>query len=199
MESSAKGSGKAPEKKPAKETAGAGKKAAEGNRDVVSAQAAAADEKKALENRLLRLQADFDNFRKRVERERKELADRILEEFVTELLSVVDHFELGLRAAEQHEKNAAVVEGFRHVYRELMRLLEKHGVRPMEVVGKPFDPEIHDAVAQIPSDEYPENVVIAEVRRGYTMDGRLLRVARVVVSSGPPAEGDTAAGEESDQ
>lgn len=158
------------------------------NADVVAApeKTTAADEKKLLEDRLLRLQADFENFRKRVERERAELARRALEEFVGELLSVVDHFELGLRAAEQHQADASVQEGFRQVYRQLMRLLEKHGIRPIEAVGRLFDPHIHEAVAHVPSEEHPENVVVAETRRGYMIGDRLLRASRVVVSAGPP-------------
>jgi len=161
---------------------------AEGARDTVTAPERDADEKKVLEDRLLRLQADFENFRKRVEREKAEISRRALEEFLLELLTVLDHFELGLSAAEQHRVQDSILEGFRRVHQQLMRLLEKYGVRPIESVGRNFDPRIHEAVAHIPSEEHPENVIVAETRKGYTIGDRLLREARVVVSAGPPQE-----------
>lgn len=178
-------SSKREEKEP-REAAAGKESAAHGARDTVVAPERAADENKALKDRLMRLQADFENFRKRVEREKAEISRRALEGFLLELLTVVDHFELGISAAEQHQVQDSILEGFQRVHQQLMRLLQKYGVRPIESVGRNFDPRVHEAVAHIPSEEHPENVVVAETRRGYTIGDRLLREARVVVSAGAP-------------
>lgn len=151
------------------------------------AASAPASEVEELKNRLLRLQADFENFRKRTARERAELSQRANEELVAQLLPALDHFELGIRNAGAHEVNGAVIHGFQLVYDQLMGVLEKSGLKPLDVVGKPFDPHLHEAVTHLPSDEHPADVIVAQTRQGYLFGGKLLRAAQVVVSSGPAA------------
>jgi molecular chaperone GrpE len=147
-----------------------------------------------LKDQLLRLQADFENFRRRTQRERSELYQRANEDLIGELLSVLDHFELGFDNAAKHEANPDVVAGFRMVFDQALTTLGKFGLQPLDVVGEPFDPHQHEAVTQLPSQEYPEDTVVAQTRRGYLLSDRLLRAAQVVVSSGPgPREQDTAA------
>lgn len=138
--------------------------------------------------RLMRLQADFENYRKRVMRERAEMAQRAAEDLVKDLLPVLDHFELALKSATQHGAPAKVVEGLELVYDEIMGALAKHGLAVVRAeAGAMFDPLQHEAVAHVPSEEIPADAVIEQTRCGYRLGERLLRPAQVVVSSGPPA------------
>lgn len=159
---------------------------------------AAAVELETMKDRHLRLQADFDNFRKRTQRERAELQVRATEDLVRDLLPVLDHFEIGLRTAAEHHSDAAVRDGFQLVYDELLRVLQRAGVTPVDaLVGGPFDPHQHEAVTHVPSGQQAADTVLQQSRRGYRLGERLLRPAQVVVSSGPgqpaPAAGDTVA------
>ena len=145
-------------------------------------------ERDALADRLLRLQADFENFKRRTHRERAELARRAAEDLMTELLPILDHFELGFENAASHEANPAVVEGFRIVYEQMIAGLRKHGLEPVDAVGKFFDPHLHEAITHMPSGDHPADIVIQQTRCGYLLGERLLRAAQVVASSGPPDE-----------
>ncbi len=138
-----------------------------------------------LKNRLLRLQADFDNFRKRTARERNEYYQRAQEDLLVDLLPVLDHFELGLRDAKAHHADKAVVDGIQLVYDQLTGVLKKAGLTPVDAEGQVFDAHQHEAITHTPSEEHPADVVIAQTRRGYRLGDRLLRAAQVVVSSGP--------------
>jgi len=149
----------------------------------------AADE--ALETRMLRLQADFDNFRKRTQRERGEWYLRANEDLLRELLPVIDHFEMGLQNAEKHHVDHAVIDGFKLVYEQLMQALGKFQLKPFESEGQVFDPHSHEAMTHVPSAEHPADVVMAETRRGYRLGDALLRPAQVIVSSGPPEPAPT--------
>lgn len=151
-----------------------------------------AQENQALKDQLIRLRADFENFRKRTQRERNELFRRANEELVLELLPALDHFELGLGKAEADQAQRALVEGFRIVYDQLLNALTKFGLEPLPAVGQPFDPHHHEALTQMPSTDVPADVVLEELRRGYRFGDRLLRASQVVVSSGPPG-GDAGA------
>lgn len=139
----------------------------------------------ALKDRLLRLQADFDNFRKRTVRDREDMSRRAAEKILKELLPVVDHFDLGLQAAHKHHVKHAVLEGFDGVLKQLHSVLEKSGVVPIETKSQAFDPHNHECVAQIPSEEHPENVIIEETRKGYRLGSFVLRASQVIVSTGP--------------
>ncbi len=141
----------------------------------------------ALETRMLRLQADFENFRKRTQRERGEWYLRANEDLLSELLPVIDHFEMGLQNAAKHHVDHAVIDGFKLVYDQLMQALAKFQLAPFDSEGRAFDPHIHEAMTHVPSAEHPADVVIAETRRGYRLGEKLLRPAQVIVSSGPAA------------
>ncbi len=139
----------------------------------------------ALKDRLLRLQADFDNFRKRTIRDREDTARRAAERLLQDMLPIVDHFELGLDAARQHHVKHSVLEGFEGILKQLQTHLEKAGVTPIETKGVVFDPNCHECVAQIASEEQPESVIIEETRKGYKLGTYLLRASQVIVSAGP--------------
>lgn len=143
----------------------------------------------ALNDRLLRLQADFDNFRKRTARERSEIRERSLEDLMRDLLPVLDHFELGLSAAEAQKVEASVREGFQLVFDQLRSVLVRFGLAPMETEGTPFDPHLHEAVTMLPSADRPKDSILEETRRGYMLGGRLLRASQVVVSAGAASDG----------
>jgi len=138
-----------------------------------------------LKDRLLRLQADFDNFRKRTIRDREDMARRAAEKILKELLPAIDHFDLGIQAARKSHIKHAVVEGFEGILKQFQGILEKSGVTPIETRGQTFDPHIHECVTQIPSEEHPESMVIEETRKGYRLGNYILRASQVIVSSGP--------------
>jgi molecular chaperone GrpE len=140
----------------------------------------------ALEDRLLRTAADFDNYKKRAAREREEYVRLANERLVKELLPILDDLERALAAVREHEE-ATVEEGVRLVHRSLASLLERNGVKEIETNGK-FDPHVHEALLSQPS-EAEEGSVIDVVQKGYTLGDRVVRPARVVIAAAPP-EGD---------
>jgi len=142
-------------------------------------------ERDALTDKNLRLQADFDNFRKRVLREKDELYRRANEDIILDLLPVLDHFELAMGSAESHDVPPAFVEGFKLVSEQLISALKKVGVERVEDENGAFDTRFHEAVSHLPSGDVPADHIMARVRKGYMLGDRLLRPAQVVVSSGP--------------
>jgi molecular chaperone GrpE len=134
-----------------------------------------------VDDRLLRLAADFDNYKKRAARERQEYVAFANERILKELLPILDDLERALSAAEQHEE-AQLEEGVRLVHRALAALLERHGVTAIETDGK-FDPHVHEALLSQPS-EAEEGSVLDVVQKGYKLGDRVVRPARVVISSG---------------
>lgn len=130
---------------------------------------------------LQRNQADFDNYRRRVNQEREEWVKYASAKLAANLLPVLDNFERALGSAG--DDLTKFKEGIDMIYRQMVDTLSKEGVKPLETVGKEFDPTYHQAVMQGPSDEYPENTVIEELQKGYTMAERVLRPAMVKVSS----------------
>lgn len=152
----------------------------QGETDQLAALAAERDE--ALD-RWKRTAADFDNFRKRVTREREELMTLANERLVKELLPVLDDLERALVAAAEHEE-ARLEEGVSLVHRALESLLERNGVKEIDTAGA-FDPHVHEALLAQPS-EAEEGSVIDVVQKGYTLGDRVVRPARVVVAAPPP-------------
>jgi molecular chaperone GrpE len=140
----------------------------------------------ALEDRLLRLAADFDNYKKRVARERDELMALSNERLVKELLPILDDLERALVAASEHEE-VRLEEGVRLVHRSLATLLERNGVKEISTDGA-FDPHVHEALLAQPSDA-EEGSVIDVVQKGYTLGDRVVRPARVVIAAPPPGDG----------
>ena len=147
--------------------------------------APAAEELRALKDRLLRLQADFDNHRKRTLRERNDLYRRANEDLMTEMLPVLDHLEMGLRTAREHGVQDSVCQGFQMVNDQLLGVLGRFGLEPVDAEGEPFDPNLHEAISAMPSDEAPADTVLTQTRRGYRLGELLLRPAQVVLSLGP--------------
>ncbi len=140
-----------------------------------------------VDDRYLRLQADFDNYRKRVLREKNELYSRANEDIMEELLSVLDHLELALNAVGV-DHDDPVVNGFELVGEQLATTLKKFGLSPIESVGKEFDPNLHEAIMHMPSADVEEDFIVSDARKGYKLGERLLRASQVVVSSGVPEE-----------
>jgi molecular chaperone GrpE len=140
--------------------------------------AALKGERDDLYDRLLRKTAEFDNYRKRVERERREQADQSVVDLLQQLLQVVDDFDLALKV-EAGEEAAAYRKGLELIHTKLHDLLRKQGVRPIEALGADFDPNVHQAVTHESSPEHREGEVIGELRRGYMLGERLLRPAMV--------------------
>jgi len=138
----------------------------------------------AMKDRYMRLMADFDNFRKRQIREREEWIKRANESLLSDFLPVVDHLEMAL--GQETDKNNPFVAGIKMVYDQFVAALEKNNVVPIDAKGQPFNPEWHEALSQVPSDTIPANDVIEQFRRGWSLAGRLLRPAQVIVSAGKP-------------
>jgi len=135
-----------------------------------------------LKDKMLRMQADMENLRKRTQREVADAHKFGVEKFATALLDVVDNLERALEAEEGNE--AAVREGVQLTLNSWQEMMKNFQVERIDAVGNNFDPHLHEALTQMPSDE-PEGTVIAQHVAGYTLHGRLIRPAKVLVSSGP--------------
>jgi molecular chaperone GrpE len=133
----------------------------------------------------LRSQADFENYKKRCAREKEEAIKYANNSLLQQLVAIIDNFELGLAAAKEQGEQSPIYSGMVLVQKQLNDLLAENGLQPIEAEGKPFDPNLHEAIAHEPSDQVPEEIVLRQVRRGYRIKDRLLRPAKVVVSSGP--------------
>jgi molecular chaperone GrpE len=133
----------------------------------------------------MRTQADFENYKKRSTREKDDAIKYANKSLLEKLVSIVDHFELGLEAARGEGENSPVFSGMSLVSKQLQDFLAENGLQAIEAVGQKFDPNLHEAIGHEPSAEVPEDVVIRQTRRGYRYKDRLLRPSAVVVSSGP--------------
>ena len=138
-----------------------------------------------LNDRFLRLAAEFDNYKKRMAREREEFFRSANEELIVELLPVLDNLERALAAARAQAEFRALLEGVEMTLRLFLAALEKVGVRPMEALGQEFDPRFHQAVFLIESPNGLDNMVVEEVQRGYLLEDKVLRPALVKVSRVP--------------
>jgi molecular chaperone GrpE len=133
----------------------------------------------------LRSQADFENYKKRTAREKEDAIKYANSSLLQQLVAIIDNFELGLAAAKDQGKESPIYSGMVLVQKQLSDLLAENGLQPIEAEGKPFDPNLHEAIAHEPSDHVPEGIVLRQTRRGYRYKDRLLRPAKVIVSSGP--------------
>jgi molecular chaperone GrpE len=152
--------------------------------------APAPSEADQLKDRLLRLAADFDNFRKRTQRERSEITRRACQDVLSDVLPVIDHLELAVRHAQDTAGGAGIADGVALVLAQLQGVLRKYGAEPIAAEGTAFDPQCHEAVMYQPSEELPEGIVLAQTRAGYRLGEVVLRPAQVIVSSGPAAGPD---------
>jgi molecular chaperone GrpE len=141
-------------------------------------------------DRLLRTTAEFENYKKRMAREMDEFRKYANQSLLREMLSIVDHIELALQAIGATGSEKTIADGLNLTLKELTRILEKFNVTPVETAGKPFNPEVHEAILREPSESLPENSVVREMQKGYMINGRLLRPALVVVAAPPAASAE---------
>ena len=139
------------------------------------------DKVAALEDKVKRQMAEFDNFRKRTAKEKEQMFSMGEKNVIEKMLPVVDNFERGLAAVPENEKDSAIVSGMEMVYKQLMKQLEDLGVKPIEAVGKEFDPNFHNAVMQVESDEFETGIVAQEFQKGYTYHDMVVRHSMVGV------------------
>jgi molecular chaperone GrpE len=144
--------------------------------------AQAIEERDQLRDRLLRTQAEFDNYRKRVERERLETIERAAESVLRDVLPVVDDLERALDAEASNEAAASYRKGVELIHRQLTELLTRRGVKPIETLGRNFDPHLHQAVSSEAVPGARDGEIVQELRRGYMLGDRLLRPAMVKVA-----------------
>jgi molecular chaperone GrpE len=163
--------------------------ASAGSLDAAAALAAA--EARATENRnnYLRAVAEMDNFRKRSEREVDNARKFAIERFAQELVPVGDALEAGIHAGADNP-GSVLLEGAQATLRQLHRAFDKGGIKIIDPQGQPFDPEWHEAMAVQESADQPANTVLSVIQKGYSLNGRLLRPARVIVSKAPDEKGD---------
>jgi molecular chaperone GrpE len=133
----------------------------------------------------LRSQADFENYKKRSAREKEDAIKYANSSLLERLVGIIDNFELGLAAAKEQRADSPIYSGMVLVQKQLNDLLAENGLQPIEADGEMFDPNLHEAIAHEPSDQFPEGTVVRQTRRGYRFKDRLLRPAKVVVSRGP--------------
>lgn len=132
--------------------------------------------------RLLRAQADFDNFRRRTQKEKEELAKYASAQLITELIPVIDNFERAMATRPENPELESFSKGVDMIFRQLSDVLKNTGLTPMEAVGQPFNPEFHQAVMQVESDEHEEGIVVEELQKGYMLKDKVIRPAMVKVS-----------------
>lgn len=148
---------------------------------VVDATQVLEELKNEFDNRYKRLQADFDNFRRRTNQEKEQLSGFVKGNVLADLLPVLDNFERAVQSPAEGDAKT-FLDGFVMIHQNLMATLQKHGLAPIEAVGQPFDPNLHQAIMRVETDEYPEDTVVEVLQTGYTVDGRCIRPAMVKVS-----------------
>ncbi len=136
-----------------------------------------------LNDKLLRKSAEFDNFRKRTEKEKTAMFETGAKSVIEKLLPVVDNFERGLATVGEEEAKSAFADGISKVYKQLMTELEKLEVKPIEAVGQEFDPNLHNAVMHVDDETVGDNVVVEELQKGYTYHGSVVRHSMVKVAN----------------
>ena len=142
------------------------------------------DEKiEELTDRVRRQMAEFDNFRKRTEKEKTQMFETGAKSIVEKILPVVDNLERGLAAVTEEEKGSPFVEGMEKIYKQMMTMLEEAGVKPIEAVGQEFDPNLHNAVMHIEDEEFGENIIAEEFQKGYTYRDSVVRHSMVKVAN----------------
>lgn len=142
------------------------------------------DEKiEELTDRVRRQMAEFDNFRKRTEKEKTQMFETGAKSIVEKILPVVDNFERGLAAVTEEEKGTPFVEGMEKIYKQMMTVLEEAGVKPIEAVGQEFDPNLHNAVMHVEDEEFGENIIAEEFQKGYMYRESVVRHSMVKVAN----------------
>lgn len=140
------------------------------------------DEKiEELEDRVKRQMAEFENFRKRTEKEKSSMYEMGAKSVIEKMLPVVDNFERGLQSIPAEQKDSAVAQGMNMIYKQIMTEFENMGVKQIEAVGQEFNPELHNAVMQVESEEYESGIVAQELQKGYTYRDNVVRHSMVAV------------------
>jgi len=145
------------------------------------------EELKEMSEKYLRLYAEFDNYKKRVNKDKEELLKYGQESLLYELLTVIDNLELALKHASD-EVSTGLIQGVEITYKELMKTLEKFGLTAVDAEGENFDPSVHHAMSQVERDDVEENIVVEEYRKGYKLKDKVLRPSLVSVSKKPPED-----------
>jgi molecular chaperone GrpE len=140
-------------------------------------------------NRLKYLQADFENYRKRVEKEVKEVITRSNENLVENLIDIMDDLENAISAGKTTNNKEALLEGIKMVHKNLDKLLEKEGLKKLECVGQAFDPNIHEVLAEVPTKDHQSGIIVEEARKGFMFKGKVLRPSIVKIAC-KDSEGD---------
>lgn len=135
-------------------------------------------------NRALRAQADLENYRKRMQREREQESRYVLMPLLRDILPVFDNIQRAIEAAEKNEESTSLLEGFKLVAQQLQSTLAQHGCHPILALGKTFDPNLHEAVSQTASDKYKAGQIVMETATGYQLHDRVVRPSQVIVSTG---------------
>ena len=143
----------------------------------------AAEKIEELEDKVKRQLAEFENFRNRTEKEKTAMYETGAKSVIEKILPVIDNFERGLQAVPEDQKDDPFVDGMNKIYKQMMTELEGIGVEAIDAVGNDFDPELHNAVMQVESDEYESGVVAQEMQKGYTYRGSVVRHSMVAVVS----------------
>jgi molecular chaperone GrpE len=155
------------------------------SREMFDATVALAAQTAELKDRLLRSQAEWENSRKRILREKEDAVKYAAEGFLDRLLPVLDNFEMGMQAAAKATEPKAIAEGLEMVLKQFQQALRDAGVETIDAVGHPFDPHRHEALGHHESAEHPEGHVMTQMRKGYKLKDRLLRAASVFVAKPP--------------
>ncbi len=168
--------------------------------DLHDSLASRAEEVQGLQDKYLRLAAEFENYKKLTLRDQREHVRFANERLLKELLPVIDNLERAIRSGKENPAGDALIQGVELTLKQALETLARFGLQPMDSVGKPFDPAWHQAVTKVESGTQPENTVIEEFQRGYVLHDRVLRAAMVSVagSSSSPDAGEAAAGRASD-
>jgi molecular chaperone GrpE len=135
--------------------------------------------------RMLRLQADFDNYKKRLEKEKIEFIKFANEEIIVEILKILDDFERAVEAGKSKHDFDVLYKGIEMIHKDLKEFLKQRGVEEIESKGKPFNPHEHEAMMQEETDAHPEDHVVEELQKGYMLNGRVIRPAKVKVAKKP--------------
>ena len=157
-----------------------------------------AEEFSALQDRLLRSAADFENAKKRLAKERDEFLKFALEDFIYDLLPILDHFELALSHLDpKDEKMKSIRDGFVLIQRQFLSVLTSRGLKRIETAGKAFDPHRHESLGHIVSQDHPEGTILEELLAGYELNGKLLRPAKVKIATSEEVKSTEEENEES--
>ncbi len=136
-----------------------------------------------MNDKLKRQMAEFDNFRKRTEKEKSQMYDMGAKNIVEKILPVIDNFERGLAAVPQEEKENAFVDGMEKIYKQMLATLSEAGVEPIEAVGQEFNPDFHNAVMHVEDEEAGENIIVEEFQKGYVYRDAVVRHSMVKVAN----------------